>query len=156
MTLRELTNLRRLKSMSDTGKGKHKIDRTKPVPSRSEKEMGGLSALHRYFTFAGVHRQFYRPSDNRYSLACYQSRSWSYRYASGWVKGVAFALIYGVASFPFAWLADRRNRVAIISVAVVFWRTMAAFCGFAKDFAQLIIARKGVGIGEAGCSSPAH
>ena len=74
----------------------------------------------------------------------------------GLLKGLAFALIYGFASFPIAWLADRKNRVTIVSVSVAAWSAMTAVCGVAQNFTQLIIARMGVGVGEAGCSPPAH
>ena len=74
----------------------------------------------------------------------------------GLLKGLAFAVIYAVASLPIAWLADRKNRVSIISVSIAFWSGMTALCGMAQNFTQLIIARVGVGIGEAGCSPPAH
>ena len=29
-------------------------------------------------------------------------------------------------------------------------------CGFAQNFAQLVLCRVGVGVGEAGCTPPAH
>lgn len=74
----------------------------------------------------------------------------------GLLKGIAFALIYGLASFPIAWLADRKNRVTIISLSIAFWSGMTALCGVTQNFTQLIIARMGVGVGEAGCSPPAH
>ena len=33
---------------------------------------------------------------------------------------------------------------------------MTALCGLARSFPQLALARIGVGVGEAGCSPPAH
>jgi predicted MFS family arabinose efflux permease len=74
----------------------------------------------------------------------------------GWLVGGAFALFYTLAGFPIARLADQKNRRNIISVALVIWSAMTVVCGFAGNFAQLMAARVGVGIGEAGCTPPAH
>ena len=74
----------------------------------------------------------------------------------GLLKGFAFAMFYAIFSIPIARLADRSNRVNIISISVVFWSAMTAVCGAAGNFWHLLWARVGVGIGEAGCSPPAH
>jgi predicted MFS family arabinose efflux permease len=74
----------------------------------------------------------------------------------GLMSGLAFAIFYTVLGIPIARLADRANRVTIISIALVVWSAMTAVCGIAQNFAQLLAARIGVGVGEAGCSPPAH
>ena len=74
----------------------------------------------------------------------------------GLMTGLAFALFYPVLGIPLARLADRANRVSIISVALVIWSGMTALCGLAQNFTQMLAARIGVGVGEAGCSPPAH
>jgi MFS family permease len=74
----------------------------------------------------------------------------------GLMTGLAFAAFYTVLGIPIARLADRANRVTIISVALVVWSGMTALCGLAQNFVQLLAARIGVGVGEAGCSPPAH
>ncbi len=74
----------------------------------------------------------------------------------GLMTGLAFAIFYTVLGIPIARLADRANRVSIISVALVVWSGMTAACGMAQNFLQMLLARIGVGIGEAGCSPPAH
>ncbi len=74
----------------------------------------------------------------------------------GLMTGLAFAIFYTVLGIPIARLADRANRVNIISVALVVWSGMTALCGAAQNFGQLLAARIGVGVGEAGCSPPAH
>lgn len=74
----------------------------------------------------------------------------------GLMTGLAFALFYTVLGIPIARLADRANRVSIISVALVVWSGMTALCGMAQNFTQMLAARIGVGVGEAGCSPPAH
>jgi len=74
----------------------------------------------------------------------------------GLLKGFAFALFYALFGFPIARLADRKSRVTIISVSIAVWSGMTAVCGAAQNFWQLLFARMGVGIGEAGCSPPAH
>ena len=74
----------------------------------------------------------------------------------GLLKGFAFAMFYAIFSIPIARLADKSNRVNIISISIVFWSGMTAICGAAANFWHLLWARVGVGIGEAGCSPPAH
>ncbi|MFW6094298.1 MAG: spinster family MFS transporter [Pseudomonadota bacterium] len=74
----------------------------------------------------------------------------------GLMTGLAFAIFYTVLGIPIARLADRANRVTIISVALVIWSGMTAACGLAQNFGQMLAARIGVGVGEAGCSPPAH
>ena len=74
----------------------------------------------------------------------------------GLMTGLAFALFYTVLGIPIARLADRANRVSIISAALVIWSGMTALCGAAQNFGQMLAARIGVGVGEAGCSPPAH
>lgn len=75
----------------------------------------------------------------------------------GLMTGLAFALFYTVLGLPIARFADRGgHRVTIISVALLVWSGMTALCGLAQSYWQLLLARIGVGIGEAGCTPPAH
>ena len=74
----------------------------------------------------------------------------------GFLTGFAFALFYATLGIPIAKYADRGNRRNLISLAVAIWSLMTAFSGLALNFFQLLAARIGVGIGEAGCSPPAH
>jgi MFS family permease len=74
----------------------------------------------------------------------------------GALGGLAFAIFYSILGVPIARLADHRNRVRIISWAIVVWSVFTAVTGFARNFWHLLIARIGVGVGEAGCSPPAY
>lgn len=74
----------------------------------------------------------------------------------GFLGGIAFALFYTVAGIPIARWADRGSRRDIIALSVLVWSLMTAFTGYAKSFAMLLVARIGVGVGEAGCSPPSH
>ena len=74
----------------------------------------------------------------------------------GLLAGFAFAIFYATLGLPVARLADRGNRVNIIGVALALWSAMTAVCGLAQNFVQLLLARIGVGIGEAGSSPPSH
>ncbi len=58
--------------------------------------------------------------------------------------------------YPIAWLADRFNRVNILSIALATWSAFTALTGLANNFVQVALARMGVGIGEAGGSPPSH
>jgi len=74
----------------------------------------------------------------------------------GLLGGPSFALFYAALGIPIARLAERHNRVTIISIALALWSGMTALCGFASSYAQLFLFRVGVGIGEAGCTPPAQ
>jgi MFS transporter, Spinster family, sphingosine-1-phosphate transporter len=74
----------------------------------------------------------------------------------GFLGGIAFALFYSVMGIPIARWADRGDRVLIITVTTALWSAAVAFCGAATSFAQLLLIRVGVAIGEAGCVPPAH
>jgi predicted MFS family arabinose efflux permease len=74
----------------------------------------------------------------------------------GLLGGMAFAILYTVLGVPIARAAERFNRVTIISLAMVVWSGFTVACGFAGSFLGLLALRVGVGVGEAGCSPPAH
>lgn len=74
----------------------------------------------------------------------------------GLLGGAAFAILYGVLAIPVARLAERYNRVRIISISMAAWSAMTALCAAAGGFGGLMLARIGVGIGEAGSGAPSQ
>lgn len=76
----------------------------------------------------------------------------------GLMTGLAFALFYTLLGIPIARYADRSttNRVTLIAASVAMWSAMTMACGAARTFPQLLLARVGVGVGEAGCTPAAH
>jgi MFS family permease len=74
----------------------------------------------------------------------------------GAFSGIAFAFLYSTLGIPIARWADRGVRRSIIALALFVWSGMTALQGLAPSFLWLLAARVGVGIGEAGCSPPAH
>jgi predicted MFS family arabinose efflux permease len=69
----------------------------------------------------------------------------------GLLGGPAFALCNALAGLPVARLAERFNRIGVLAVCTALWSLMTALCGLAVSFPMLLLARFGVGIGEAGC-----
>lgn len=69
----------------------------------------------------------------------------------GLLGGPAFAILYTLTGLPIARAAERNNRISIIAIGAAVWSAMTAACGFAGNFTQLVLARIGVGIGEAAC-----
>jgi predicted MFS family arabinose efflux permease len=65
-------------------------------------------------------------------------------------------LFYCILGIPVAWLADRGNRVWILTVACALWSAATAACGMAQNYPQLAAARMSVGIGEAGGVPPSY
>lgn len=74
----------------------------------------------------------------------------------GVMTGLAFALLYSILGVPIARYAEHGDRPRIIAASVMIWSSFTIACGMAMNFPQLILARFGVGIGEAGCTPPAH
>lgn len=73
----------------------------------------------------------------------------------GWLTGLSFAAFYATLGIPVAMWADRGNRRNIISIALGVWSAMTALSGLAQNFWHLLLARMGVGVGEAGGTPPA-
>ena len=73
----------------------------------------------------------------------------------GWLTGLSFAAFYATLGIPVAMWADRGNRRNIISLALGVWSAMTALSGLAQNFWHLLLARMGVGVGEAGGTPPA-
>ena len=74
----------------------------------------------------------------------------------GLLTGFSFAVVYVTAGIPIAWLADRSNRRNIVAVSLGIWSVMTALSGIVQNYTQLLMARLGVGLGEAGGSPPSH
>ncbi len=74
----------------------------------------------------------------------------------GLLTGFAFALFYVIAGLPIAGMADRSNRRNIVAGSLAIWSVMTALSGLVQNYIQLLLARIGVGVGEAGCSPPSH
>ena len=74
----------------------------------------------------------------------------------GLLTGFAFAVFYVSAGIPIARWADRANRRNIVALSLTVWSAMTAISGFGQSYLHLLLARIGVGIGEAGGSPPSH
>ncbi|MGH2897551.1 MAG: spinster family MFS transporter, partial [Solirubrobacteraceae bacterium] len=74
----------------------------------------------------------------------------------GLLGGPAFAVFYTFVGIPIARWADVGVRRSIIALAMCVWSGMTAVTYLATGFFTLALARIGVGVGEAGCSPPAH
>jgi predicted MFS family arabinose efflux permease len=74
----------------------------------------------------------------------------------GLLGGTAFALFYTALGIPVGRLADRMNRVQIMTVALALWSACTALCGLAHNFLTLFLGRLMVGVGEAGGVAPAY
>lgn len=74
----------------------------------------------------------------------------------GLISGLYFALFYCFISIPVGWLADKVNRVKVVSFACALWSAATIACGLAKTYPQLVVARMTVGVGEAGGVPPSY
>lgn len=74
----------------------------------------------------------------------------------GLVGGVSLGLFYVTMGIPLSWLADRKNRRNLLAVSITLWSAATALCGLSRNFVELLLARIGVGIGEAGGTPPCN
>ena len=74
----------------------------------------------------------------------------------GLIGGLYFALFYCLISIPVGWLADRSNRVRIVSLACALWSAATMACGLSANYPQLVVSRMAVGVGEAGGVPPSY
>ncbi len=74
----------------------------------------------------------------------------------GFLGGAAFAVFYALFGIPLGRLADNWSRVKLLSIGLALWSLMTAFSGFARNQAELTLARMGVGVGEATASPTAY
>ena len=74
----------------------------------------------------------------------------------GLIGGLYFAFFYCFIAVPVGWLADKTNRVTVLSLACAIWSGATMCCGFAATYPQLVAARMTVGFGEAGGVPPSY
>jgi predicted MFS family arabinose efflux permease len=74
----------------------------------------------------------------------------------GLLSGAPFAVFYSIAGIPIASWADRTNRKSLLMGAMALWSGMTAMCGLATSIGTLLVARMGVGVGEAAAVPTTH
>jgi len=74
----------------------------------------------------------------------------------GLLSGLAFALFFATLGLPLALAAARLNRRNMIAVTIAMWSAMTMLSGLAQSYWQLLLARMGVGVGEAGALPASH
>jgi len=72
------------------------------------------------------------------------------------LTGVPLALFYVTFGIPISWLADRVNRRNILAVSLIVWSGFTILCGLSRNYAELLLGRVGVGVGEAGGTPPCN
>lgn len=72
----------------------------------------------------------------------------------GLLQGLGFAIFYTLLGLPMARMAERLSRARIIAISVGIFGVMVSLCGAVQSFAQLLLARVGVGVGDAGFGPP--
>jgi MFS family permease len=75
-------------------------------------------------------------------------------FSIAFLTGTALACFYVTAGLPLAYLADRANRRSLVAAALAAWSVMTAACGIVQNYWQMLVARIGVGVGEAGGTPP--
>lgn len=71
------------------------------------------------------------------------------------LMGLAFTVFHATLTLPIARLADRGHRPRLMAAGVALWSLFTAVSGVARSFGALLLARIGVGVGEATLGPPA-
>lgn len=74
----------------------------------------------------------------------------------GLIGGLYFAMFYCFIAIPVGWLADRTNRVAVLSLACGIWSAATVACGLSRSYGEFAFSRMTVGFGEAGGVPPSY
>jgi MFS family permease len=68
----------------------------------------------------------------------------------------AFTVIYAVAGLPLGRLADRGSRARVMGWGIAVWSAFTAANAYAWSFGSFLVARMGVGVGEASYAPAAN
>ncbi len=79
-------------------------------------------------------------------------REWALSDTALGLLGTVFTLLYAVVGVPLGRLSDRTKRGLVLSAGVFVWSALTAVSGCAQSFSHMVVARLGVGVGEATCS----
>src|SRR5262249_12785184 len=71
-------------------------------------------------------------------------------------SALSFALFCVAAALPIARWADRGVRRSILALGLSAWSALTLASGLAASFAQLVLARLAIGVGEAAGTPTAH
>lgn len=72
------------------------------------------------------------------------------------LTGFAFVAIHSIMLVPVGHFADLYNRKRIVMAGIASWSGFTAACGFSTGYTGLLVARMGVGLGEAALIPPAY
>src|SRR5687768_15404540 len=67
----------------------------------------------------------------------------------GLLTGLAFAVLNVALGIVIARYAERGRRLSLIAIGTLLWSLATAACGLVTNWVQLLLARIGVGVGEA-------
>ena len=68
----------------------------------------------------------------------------------GILSGYATGIVYAILALPAAYIADYTEaRVWVLTISAIWWSLCAIFQGLSHNFWQILLARIGMGIGQA-------
>ncbi len=74
----------------------------------------------------------------------------------GLLGGTTFAIFYTALGVTIARIAEKNDRVTVMTVCILAWSAFTALCGMVSSFLHLLLLRIGVAIGEAGATPTSH
>ncbi|MAM85869.1 MAG: MFS transporter [unclassified Hahellaceae] len=71
------------------------------------------------------------------------------------IVGAAFTVVYAIAGIPLGRMSDTGSRKKVLALGLSIWSGLTAATGMATSYMTLLLARMGVGVGEASCAPAA-
>jgi MFS family permease len=72
------------------------------------------------------------------------------------LQGLSFAIFLSIGGLPIGRLVDTRRRTRLLAIGIACWSVASAACGLARGYGALLLARIGVGVGEATMTPSAY
>ena len=124
----------------------------RPVP-RDEYLFGPRAAWFAYAMTLGLMIMDYVDRQVIVSLFPHMKAQWALSDTQLGALVSVVSLTVAIGALPVALVADRVSRVKSIVTMAVIWSTATISCMFTRNYAQLLVARGAVGLGEAGYGS---
>jgi MFS family permease len=67
----------------------------------------------------------------------------------GILQGFTFTIFFTLTAIPLGWIVDRTARRNLMIIGIALWSVMTILSGLSNSYGELLLARIGVGVGEA-------
>lgn len=122
--------------------------------TRKQRTSSSLSRVYLVLAIFLLFLNFFLAQYDKFVLSYFQAEVISSLHLSssdyGILSGYATGIVYALLALPLAFVADYvEARVWVLTVAALWWSLCVLFQGLSHNFWQILLARIGMGIGQA-------